>query len=67
MKTKSFSAIAVALMSAWLGAALLTSASLAPAAFAVLPDRTLAGDVVGRVLAVVFVRGHRVQRGRSAA
>lgn len=47
----------VALMAAWLGAATLTSASVAPAAFAALPSRTLAGDVVGRVLAVVFVSG----------
>ncbi len=42
---------------AWLGAALLLSASVAPAAFAVLPNRTTAGALVGRVLPVVFVSG----------
>jgi vacuolar-type H+-ATPase subunit I/STV1 len=38
----------------WLGAALLTVAVVAPGAFAVLPTRALAGDMVGRVLPVVF-------------
>jgi Domain of unknown function (DUF4149) len=42
---------------AWLGAAILLAASVAPAAFAVLPSRTLAGAVVGRVLPVVFITG----------
>ncbi len=42
---------------AWLGAALLTAAVVAPAAFAVLPTRTLAGALVGRVLPVLFVTG----------
>src|SRR5579872_4042517 len=46
-----------ALTAAWLGAALLLAASVAPAAFAVLPSRTLAGAVVGRVLPVVFISG----------
>jgi hypothetical protein len=45
------------LVSAWLGAAVLVAASVAPAAFAALPSRALAGDVVGRVLPVVFVSG----------
>ena len=45
------------LLSAWLGAALLFAAVVAPAAFAVLPSRTLAGALVGRVLPVVFVAG----------
>lgn len=45
------------LLSAWLGAAMLFSAVVAPAAFAALPSRTLAGAVVGRVLPVVFIAG----------
>jgi hypothetical protein len=49
--------IGIALMSAWIGAALLLASSVAPAAFAALPSRTLAGDVVGRVLPVVFISG----------
>lgn len=42
---------------AWLGAALLTVAVVAPGAFAVLPSRSLAGTMVGRVLPVVLVAG----------
>ncbi|MDB4878584.1 MAG: hypothetical protein JWL60_30, partial [Gemmatimonadetes bacterium] len=42
---------------AWLGAAVLVAAVVAPAAFAVLPTRTLAGALVGRVLPVVFWSG----------
>jgi hypothetical protein len=34
----------------WLGAAAFFSVALAPVLFAVLPTRTLAGEVVGRVL-----------------
>ena len=45
---------------AWLGAAVLLTASVAPAAFAVLPSRTLAGALVGRVLPVVFITGMAV-------
>lgn len=44
-------------VSAWLGAALLLSASVAPAAFAVLPSRSLAGALVGRVLPPLFIAG----------
>jgi len=49
--------LAFALGSAWLGAASIVSAVVAPAAFAVLPSRTLAGALVGRVLPVVFWSG----------
>jgi hypothetical protein len=49
-------ASAVAL-GAWLGAALLFAAAVAPAAFAALPSRALAGAVVGRVLPVVLIGG----------
>lgn len=45
------------LLSAWLGAAVLVTTVVAPAAFAVLPSRTLAGALVGRVLPVLFVAG----------
>lgn len=47
----------------WLGAALLLAAAVAPAAFAVLPTRSLAGDLVGRVLPVVFWSGMAVFAG----
>ena len=47
----------VALIAAWVGAAVLVAASVAPAAFAVLPTRTMAGNVVGRVLPVIFWTG----------
>lgn len=41
----------------WLGGAILFSAVVAPTLFAVLPARTLAGAVVGRVLPVIFYSG----------
>lgn len=43
--------------SAWLGAAMLFVAVVAPAAFAVLPTRTLAGALVGAVLPALFYTG----------
>ena len=49
--------IAVLLAAAWLGAVALFGAVVAPAAFAVLPSRALAGALVGRVLPVLFVAG----------
>ena len=45
------------LLAAWLGASLLFAAVVAPAAFDVLPSRTLAGALVGRILPVVFIAG----------
>ena len=45
------------LLSAWLGAGVLFATVVAPAAFAVLPSRELAGALVGRVLPVIFVSG----------
>jgi hypothetical protein len=57
--------LALVLLAAWLGAALLVAAVVAPAAFAVLPSRTLAGAVVGRVLPVLFWSGMLV--GLAAA
>lgn len=56
----------------WLGASILFAAAVAPALFAVLPSRALAGEVVGRVLPVllysgvaiaVFVGGSEALRG----
>ncbi|MFP5355376.1 MAG: DUF4149 domain-containing protein [Gemmatimonadota bacterium] len=44
----------------WLGAALLFTVVVAPAAFAVLPSRALAGLLVGRVLPVLFWSGAAV-------
>lgn len=41
----------------WLGASLLLAAVVAPAAFAVLPTRAMAGALVGRVLPVIFWSG----------
>ena len=43
--------------SAWLGAALLFVAVVAPAAFSSLPTRALAGALVGAVLPSLFVAG----------
>lgn len=45
------------ILALWLGGALLFVAVVAPAAFAVLPTRTLAGSLVGRVLPVLFHAG----------
>jgi small-conductance mechanosensitive channel len=52
--------IAVVALSAWLGAALLAATVVAPAAFAVLPTRTLAGALVGHILPVLFYSGAAV-------
>lgn len=49
--------VELCVLAIWLGAALLFSAVVAPAAFAVLPTRMLAGEIVGRVLPVVFYAG----------
>jgi hypothetical protein len=57
MKSDVASVIAAVLIATWIGAAILLAASVAPAAFAALPSRTLAGDVVGKVLPVVFISG----------
>ena len=57
--------ISVVALAAWLGAAALVAAVVAPAAFAELPSRALAGAVVGRVLPVIFWCGMLV--GASVA
>ncbi|HEY2065819.1 MAG TPA: DUF4149 domain-containing protein [Gemmatimonadaceae bacterium] len=47
----------IILLAAWLGAAVLVAGVVAPAAFAVLPSRAMAGALVGRVLPVLFWSG----------
>jgi Domain of unknown function (DUF4149) len=49
--------VSALLVAAWLGAALITVAVVAPGAFAVLPSRTIAGTMVGRVLPALFIAG----------
>jgi hypothetical protein len=49
--------LGIILLALWLGAAILVAAVVAPAAFAVLPSRALAGALVGRVLPVIFWGG----------
>lgn len=56
----------VVLLATWLGAALLVVAVVAPAAFAVLPSRALAGALVGRVLPALFWSGMLVGVGVAA-
>ena len=53
----SYPILQLCALALWLGASVLFSAAVAPAAFAVLPTRTLAGDIVGRVLPVIFYAG----------
>jgi hypothetical protein len=49
--------IELVLLALWTGAAVIFAAVVAPALFAELPTRTLAGAVVGRVLPAVFYSG----------
>ena len=51
------SVVQVGVLALWLGAAGLLSLVVAPSLFAVLPTRTLAGAVVGRILPQVFYSG----------
>ena len=50
-------AVQLVILSAWLGATAFFAAAVAPAAFAVMPTRTLAGALVGRVLPAIFYSG----------
>jgi uncharacterized protein DUF4149 len=45
------------LLAVWIGIAVFFSVVVAPAAFAALPSRALAGAIVGRVLPVIFLTG----------
>ena len=49
--------ISVVVSAIWGGAALIVVTTVAPAAFKVLPTRSLAGALVGQVLPVLFVSG----------
>lgn len=49
--------MSMSLLAAWLGAAAFVAGVIAPAAFAVLPTRALAGAIVGRALPVLFTLG----------
>ena len=51
------SLITMNLLAAWIGVAVFVAAVMAPAAFAVLPTRALAGALVGQALPVVFASG----------
>jgi hypothetical protein len=51
---------AIVLLALWLGAAVVVTGVVAPAAFTVLPSRTLAGALVGRVLPVLYWSGAAV-------
>jgi hypothetical protein len=55
--------LSIVLLAAWLGASILVAGIVAPAAFAVLPSRALAGALVGRVLPVLFWSGIAVGIG----
>jgi hypothetical protein len=49
--------VSAILLAAWVGAAVYFSAVVARAAFAVLPSRTLSGDLVGATLPTIFISG----------
>jgi hypothetical protein len=51
------STVQIAILSLWVGAAAFLALAVAPALFAVLPTRTLAGAVVGRILPPIFYSG----------
>jgi len=53
----SASIVQLVVLALWLGAAALFTLVVAPAAFATLPSRELAGALVGRVLPVLFWSG----------
>lgn len=59
MKDRSvYSALSsIALLAAWLGVAVFVAAVIAPAAFAVLPTRALAGALVARALPILCIGG----------
>ncbi|HKP72955.1 MAG TPA: DUF4149 domain-containing protein [Pyrinomonadaceae bacterium] len=53
----AFTDVRLLLIAVWLGAAVFFSFAVAPSAFAVLPQRELAGAVVNRTIAIVNVGG----------
>jgi hypothetical protein len=56
-RTRRFDLAQILILALWLGAAIFFSAVVAPAAFAALPSRELAGALVGRLLPVLFLTG----------
>ncbi len=57
MRRPSPALIQLSAIALWLGAAAFFSSAVAPALFAALPSRTLAGEVVGRLLPAIFYSG----------
>ena len=55
--TRAVTVAQVLLLAGWIGAVMFFGAFVAPAAFAVLPTRALAGAVVGRTLQPLFIAG----------
>jgi hypothetical protein len=51
------SLIMMNMLAAWIGVAVFIAAVIAPAAFAVLPTRALAGALIGQALPVLFISG----------
>ena len=49
--------VALVMSASWCGAAIIVVTTVAPAAFKVLPSRSLAGALVGQVLPVLFLAG----------
>ena len=49
--------ITMNMLAAWIGVAVFVAAVIAPAAFAVLPTRALAGALVGQALPALFMSG----------
>lgn len=56
-RTRAGDAAAPLALALWLGAVVIFAGVVAPAAFRVLPSRTLAGALVGQVLPVLFIAG----------
>lgn len=57
MRTPNGTQAQVIVLALWLGAAIFVATVVAPAAFASLPSRALAGAVIGRVLPALFYAG----------
>ncbi|HEY9224996.1 MAG TPA: DUF4149 domain-containing protein [Gemmatimonadaceae bacterium] len=60
MERSTASLVQVVLLAFWLGAAVFFGSVVAPALFAVLPSRTLAGAVVGLTLPAILYSGMAV-------
>ncbi|HET7564931.1 MAG TPA: DUF4149 domain-containing protein, partial [Gemmatimonadaceae bacterium] len=57
MSTRGTSTASIVILSVWLGAVAYFIAVVAPAAFRVLPERTLAGALIGQTLPAIFIAG----------